>query len=39
MYTNTVYKIPCLDCNVVYVGETRKCVRDRIKEHKTAVNI
>ena len=35
---NAVYKIPCLDCNVVYVGETSKCVRDRIKEHKTAVN-
>ena len=35
---NAVYKIPCLDCNVVYVGETSKCVKDRIKEHKTAVN-
>ena len=35
---NAVYKFPCLDCNVVYVGETSKCVRDRIKEHKTAVN-
>ena len=35
---NAVYKIPCLDCNVVYVGETSKCVKDRIKEHKTAVD-
>ena len=35
---NAVYKIPCLDCNVVYVGKTSKCVKDRIKEHKTAVN-
>ena len=36
---NAVYKIPCLDCNVIVcVGETSKCVKDRIKEHKTAVN-
>ena len=35
---NAVYKIPCQDCNVVYGGETSKCVKDRIKEHKTAVN-
>ena len=31
---NAVYRIPCQDSNVVYVGQTSKC----IKEHKTVVN-
>ena len=35
---NAVYKIPYQNCNIVYVGETSKCVKDRIMEQKTAVN-
>ena len=28
-----VYEIPCKNCNLVYVGETKRSFRTRIKEH------
>jgi hypothetical protein len=32
-----IYKITCNNCQQVYVGETSRHLRHRIKEHKTAV--
>jgi len=32
-----VYKIPCRDCNKFYIGETGRNLKQRIKEHKTAI--
>ena len=34
---NVIYEIPCSDCNVSYVGETKKQLQDRVKQHKAAV--
>jgi len=32
--SNVVYKISCHDCNASYVGQTKRQVKTRIKEHK-----
>ena len=32
--SNFVYKIPCKDCNVSYIGETKRSFKVRINEHK-----
>jgi len=32
--SNVVYKICCNDCNASYVGQTKRQVKTRIKEHK-----
>ena len=29
--------IPFSDCNICYVGETKKQLQDRVKQHKAAV--
>ena len=33
-----VYKIPCNDCDSIYIGETGKSLSIRIKQHKQAYN-
>ena len=30
---NVIYKINCLLCDRVYIGETSRCIKTRIKEH------
>ena len=35
---DVVYKIPCKDCNLCYIGETSKQVISRVEEHKKNVN-
>jgi hypothetical protein len=35
---NVIYKIPCKDCEVSYVGQTKRRLLDRINEHRTSVN-
>ena len=31
---NIIYKIPCLNCNSVYIGQTSKSLEIRVKQHK-----
>jgi uncharacterized protein (UPF0335 family) len=34
---NIIYKIPCKDCNATYIGESKRCLGTRTKEHQAAV--
>ena len=34
---NIAYKIPCGDCNAVYIGESKRTLDQRSKEHARAV--
>jgi len=36
--TEIVYKINCKDCDKVYIGQTKKHLATRIKEHKNNIN-
>ena len=31
-----IYEIPCLDCNFVYIGQTKGGLKSRLAEHKRA---
>lgn len=33
-----IYQIPCQDCPSVYIGQTRRKLKTRLKEHKNAVD-
>ena len=35
--TEVVYKIECNDCDISYIGETKKQLKDRVKQHEAAV--
>lgn len=32
--SNIVYKIPCMDCDMVYIGQTKRYLSKRLYEHK-----
>ena len=34
-----VYKVPCGECNYVYIGETGRTLRKRLTKHRAAVKI
>jgi len=36
--SNVVYKISCSDCPSTYIGQTKRQLRTRVKEHKQNVN-
>jgi len=35
---NVVYRISCTQCNMTYVGQTKRQLKTRIKEHKLDIN-
>ena len=37
MRKGVVYRVPCMDCDVAYIGETGRNLQRRLKEHKYAV--
>ena len=37
LQNNVVYKIPCNDCNAIYIGESKRSLKTRSKEHQYAV--
>ena len=36
-HTNVVYKIDCRDCEASYMGQTGRCLKTRINEHKNHI--
>jgi len=36
--SNVVYKIDCKDCDGSYVGQTGKCLKTRLSEHRNHIN-
>ena len=32
----SIYEIPCLDCNFVFIGQTKRGLKSRLAEHKRA---
>jgi len=36
--TGCVYKVPCINCDKVYIGETSRSLKTRINEHKDDVD-
>ena len=32
-----VYSIPCVECSSVYIGQTGRCLKQRVKEHRRAL--
>ena len=35
--TCVVYEVPCKDCDFVYVGQTKRGLNSRLKEHQSAI--
>ena len=35
--TCIVYEVPCKDCDLVYVGQTKRNLNSRLKEHQRAI--
>ena len=36
--TDAIYEIPCMNCNLCYIGETGRKFNTRLEEHKSKVN-
>ena len=36
--TNIIYLITCIKCNIQYVGETSRCLADRLTDHRSNIN-
>ena len=36
--TDAIYEIPCMNCNLCYIGETGRKFNTRLEEHKSEVN-
>lgn len=36
--THVIYKIPCLDCNSCYIGQTKQYLSNRIRSHSGSVS-
>ncbi|XP_072380742.1 uncharacterized protein [Diabrotica undecimpunctata] len=34
---NVVYNIPCMDCNLCYIGQTRRSLKGRLTSHKSDI--
>ena len=37
--TNVVYKLNCQNCNVSYIGQTKRHLRTRVKEHSNNIKL
>jgi hypothetical protein len=37
--TNVIYVITCLHCNLQYVGETSRCLADRLRDHLSCIKL
>ena len=36
--SNVVYKIPCSQCNGVYIGQTGRYLKTRVSDHKRSIS-
>ena len=37
-HTDIVYKIDCRDCEASYIGQTGRCLKTHINEHRNHIN-
>lgn len=35
--SNVIYSIPCLDCHMKYIGQTKRYLETRIHEHEKTI--
>ena len=35
----SIYKVPCTQCNLIYIGETARPIKRRLDEHKKALSL